>query len=399
MNIDFRCAHCGKLLSASGQTGESVRCPHCQKITDIPAGLASLPRPQVPTQASPPPLATVPPPVAAASTAAAMEAGSAMGMLERMMPFVISVFFHLGLGLVFMFVGTMLIVKEPKARDIPVPGITYTSEGSDNPYAPRNLPNQTYGTGQGSAVPKITNASARDAAISAGAGSGSARPGQPMIGMMGAVGGTGAGGTGVGKGKGYFGTGGGGGGPRFFGVPGRGRQEWGGNSHHIVYVVDRSGSMLDTFDAVKNEMLTSIGRLEPNQHDFHTILFAGSDQPIEMNDKRLVPASIAYQAAAAEFLKDKFPGGQTNPVPAIVRAFDVLDGADKRPGKIIFLLTDAGFPDNDKVLALIRSRNARKDVAIFTFLYGNPPPEAIKTMETIARENGGRFHLESPEEN
>ena len=55
-------------------------------------------------------------------------------------------------------------------------------------------------------------------------------------------------------------------GPRssFFGAAGR--------AHHVVYVIDRSGSMLDTLDQVKRELLRSISRLEDTQ-TFHVIFF------------------------------------------------------------------------------------------------------------------------------
>ena len=60
MNVDFRCEHCGKLLSVQGKTGDEVRCPHCMKMTAVPAGLASLPRPRVGPAGGPgaPPQAT-----------------------------------------------------------------------------------------------------------------------------------------------------------------------------------------------------------------------------------------------------------------------------------------------------------------------------------------------------
>jgi len=40
----------------------------------------------------------------------------------------------------------------------------------------------------------------------------------------------------------------------------------GGKAYNIVYVIDRSGSMIDTFDAVRREMKRSIYGLEEAQN-------------------------------------------------------------------------------------------------------------------------------------
>ena len=45
------------------------------------------------------------------------------------------------------------------------------------------------------------------------------------------------------------------------------------NAYHLVYVVDRSGSMAPTFQQVQLEILKSINKLQPEQ-DFTIILFS-----------------------------------------------------------------------------------------------------------------------------
>jgi uncharacterized protein with von Willebrand factor type A (vWA) domain len=138
-------------------------------------------------------------------------------------------------------------------------------------------------------------------------------------------------------------------------------------------------------------MANSIGLLSEQAQDFHIVLFA-EGQPIEFGPKRLVPASYEMKTSAAKFLEPKIPEGQTDPVPALRRAFNVLNGADQRKkGKIIYLLTDGAFRDNEAVLAAIREMNKDKSVAIFTYLYGSPDEEAARVMKLIADENNGRF--------
>ncbi|HUT61683.1 MAG TPA: VWA domain-containing protein [Phycisphaerae bacterium] len=366
MNVDFRCEHCGKLLSVQGKTGDEIRCPHCMKMTAVPAGLASLPRPRVGPAAAP----GAPPQGPEQLEEVPHESDVVLGVMAKLMPFVISVFFHLGLALVILFMGTMLIVGD-QIGEVPVPDTVLT----DNPSGVMT-PQERTSLSDRRRTNKLTRATARESTIPAD----NARPGQAIFGIGPAVGGTGTG---------WFASGGGLG-TSFFGTPGL--------AHHIVYVVDRSGSMLQTFDAVRNEMLSSIGRLDPNQQDFHVILF-NEGPPLESSDRRLVPATPQYKAKAAAFLSSTEAQRQTNPVPALSRAFEVLAKADpRRKGKIIYLLTDAVFPDNERVLNVVRARNANGEVHINTFLYGDRPKEAEEVMQKIARENKGAYKFISAEE-
>jgi len=175
---------------------------------------------------------------------------------------------------------------------------------------------------------------------------------------------------------------------RFFGA--------GGNAHHIVYLVDRSGSMLDTLDLVKMEIARSIGGLQRIQ-DFHVIFFA-TGEPVEKPPPHLVPATDRFRQSAARFLKGIRAEGRTDPIPALERAFEVLRRASgRRPGKLIYLLTDGEFPDNQQVLKRLKTLNADRKVHINTILYSidlpydmdRPKGEAV--LKQIARENGGTY--------
>ncbi|MFB3890977.1 MAG: VWA domain-containing protein [Phycisphaerae bacterium] len=376
MTIDFRCENCGKLLSVEGEAGGSVKCPHCGKKAAVPAGLAALPHPHVAPTASAP-AGTVLPPAAVPMPAEQPQAESAavIGVMALIMPWIISVFFHLGLALILAF-ATMFVQQgaaAPLDAEVIVPDAAWSDtpggsivEGKSDSASERisTVDRKEYTKREAVADTGLT---ARRAPISvAGVGG----PG-------------GSGGTGSGAGTGLGLKGGGPGGPRtgFFGR--------GGNAHHVVFVIDRSGSMLDTFDYVRKEMLNSIARLKEVQ-DFHVIFFAAGT-PQENPPRQLVPASDDYKNAAAEFLQGIRPEGQTNPLPAIARAFEVLERADKRPGKLIYLLTDGVFPDNDAVLKLIAQLNAKKDVLICTFLYDDKSADAVKVLQKIAEDNRGHF--------
>jgi Mg-chelatase subunit ChlD len=161
----------------------------------------------------------------------------------------------------------------------------------------------------------------------------------------------------------------------------------GGNAHHVVYVIDCSGSMIGLFDEVRRAVLLSIGRLNEDQ-DFHVILFT-QGRAIENAPQRLVAPSEVNKLQAAEFLASARAAAQSDPIPALRRAFEVLADAGDG-GKLIYLLSDGVFPDGPAVLATIHARNRDKDVHINTYGCGGDPVGAA-LLERVARETGGLF--------
>jgi hypothetical protein len=286
--------------------------------------------------------------------------------VAKLMPWVISLLFHVGLFLIMLFLVMIVFVDETPEEVIIPDAVLAENPGSvSNPSESRT---KTKSTTSKRSLTKVTK-------VAADAG----KTDKPLD----IIGGGGNSGGGRSMGMGTAGSGGGGKG-KFFGT--------GGNAHNIVYVIDRSGSMTDTFDDVKNEMLRSIGRLTESQ-SFHIILFA-EGSPLEPRNRNLKRATFENKMAANEFLDPIIAEGQTNPVAALNRAFAVL-GQARRPGRLIYLLTDAGFDDNPAVLQAISEKNAslkgNKRVLINTFLYGNKPEEAVEVMEKIADENGGIY--------
>ena len=163
----------------------------------------------------------------------------------------------------------------------------------------------------------------------------------------------------------------------------------------VIFVIDRSGSMAENMDPLIQEMVRTISYLRneesAGQRDsFHVIFFA-SGAPLENPPRRLVPATAGNKTDAVKFLETVLAEGQTDPVPALKRAFEVLQQADPRAGKVIYFLTDGVFPDDAPVLEAIRRMNAKKDVHIFTFLYGQRPAHAVEVMKRIASENHGNY--------
>ncbi len=167
-------------------------------------------------------------------------------------------------------------------------------------------------------------------------------------------------------------------GPEFFGVGGSAR-----GARKIVYVVDMSGSMIDTFEYVRGELKRSISALRRSQK-FHVIFF-NATQPLENTPKRLVSAIDAQKEQFFEFLKDVVPRGGTQPGPALRRALALEPD-------LIYLLTDGDRFSQDlprKLDAWNRDHHTR----IYTIGYLNELGRAM--LEQIAREHQGEFKFVS----
>jgi tetratricopeptide (TPR) repeat protein len=175
--------------------------------------------------------------------------------------------------------------------------------------------------------------------------------------------------------------------------------------------------MAPTFALAQIEMLESISRLKPAQ-DFTIILFADNNY-IEGPQNRLVSAELENKIAANNFLKPITASGNTGVLPALKRAFQVLNDADaNKPGLLIYLLSDgdfAGFSGgskyttaygatlsgNEAVIQWLRDNNpeyAGAWVKINTILFLSQDEEAKKVMATIATENSAMGFTQSRSE-
>jgi len=165
--------------------------------------------------------------------------------------------------------------------------------------------------------------------------------------------------------------------PKFFGLGESVR-----GARRVVYVVDRSGSMLDTFGYVRDELNRSVGALRRSQK-FHVILF-NSGQPLESPPGRLVSAINVRKKGLAEFLQGVFPHGGTEPERAMRRAL-ALDP------DLIYFLTDGAF--DPSLLGRLDRWNQRRRVRIFTIAFFDR--SGADLLERIAREHGGEFKFVS----
>jgi len=179
-----------------------------------------------------------------------------------------------------------------------------------------------------------------------------------------------------------FGTPGGGGGGFMTIGPGPG-----GGAASIVYVCDASGSMINTFGSLKEQLTRSIQGLRSVQ-GFNVVFF--QDEKCVALSEGLLFATPENKNKAFKWLEEQTTTGTTNPIPGIELAFR------NRP-QLIYLLTDADFPDNNAVKNAIQRLNTGRQTRINTIIFvpGDGDDEASASfkdlMKVIARDNGGVF--------
>lgn len=393
MTVNFRCARCGQAVSSEAAPATMTRCPHCGARTEVPASLASLPRPIVSPDLRPtgPAFSTA----SAGAAAVAVSDDPVMGTMSRLMPYVISVFLHAGVLVILAFI-TVVVLGQAPDKAVAVPVFTVSKDPGKLPDRPPGQPTtkdplkrveqQFQSPRHDRTITDPVTSSPRQVQVIGVGGPPSGPPGPLRIGPPD---------TGP---------------PTFIGIS-TGKR--GGYPHAIVYVLDRSGSMLDTFDDVRGELVRSLGTLGPG-HDFHVIFFAAG-APMENPPRRMVPASDANRLQAWDYVKTIQPIGQTDVIPALRRAFAVLaDVPDKKMvevekengqvvkvsvdvQKVIYLLTDGEFSDNEMAVKETRRLNAGGRVQVHTILHRHRSPAAMKVLSEIAESNGGKFKFVEPE--
>jgi hypothetical protein len=170
---------------------------------------------------------------------------------------------------------------------------------------------------------------------------------------------------------------------RFVTVPG-------GNARTVVFVCDASGSMINTFGSLKAELVKAVLRLKSVQS--FNIIFFQDEKFAALDEKGLVFATPDNKQRAVRWLDTIATTGTTDPIPAIREAF-------RNKPQLIYLLTDADFPDNNAVRAAIARLNADRQIRINTIVFttGDAAPDDgvsgafLSLMKQIAKDNGGLF--------
>ncbi|MEX2673597.1 MAG: hypothetical protein WD294_15975 [Phycisphaeraceae bacterium] len=164
----------------------------------------------------------------------------------------------------------------------------------------------------------------------------------------------------------------------------------GGNARRIAYVIDASGSMIDTMPFVLEELKRSISELSDRQE--FTIIFYQADGATEVPPQGWKPANDEFKRRVADWVTlehgNLSPRGSTNPQPALRLVMRY------RP-ELLFVLSDnitgsGRYEINrEELLSMLKQTNPNQRTAINTiqFIY----PDQLETLKQIAEEHGGIY--------
>lgn len=380
----FPCPHCGSELDAAGQ--EKVRCPKCEKEVQAPAAAAPTAEEEAQLQA-------------ALASSERMQR-----ILSKAMPWVASILLHLGVFLIMMLVVAMATAPAPavvinyQAADadfsdaaptdkMALPGPQGTGPHLRNATVAGQLPR---GPHEGWATVDRNNTSSRGWGQSTNANAMA-----EAYGSGGGASGGGGGDFGMARGGGFYGV----------GLGGGGGGGGGGKAYNIVYVLDASGSVLETFEGIRQELKNSIFKLNQFQ-TFHVIFFRG-DSYLEAPQHRLVKAGLESKKEISDFVNSVEPMGHgSSPLPAMIAALRAFRTNPDKRGQVMYILTDGQFESSgfiyksggknligtEAVIAWLRENNKDGFMHVFPIILGPPPDAHVEeSMKTIANENGGKY--------
>lgn len=157
----------------------------------------------------------------------------------------------------------------------------------------------------------------------------------------------------------------------------------GQKARSIVYVMDRSGSMADTFRLLQRELMQAIGSLERDQM-FNVIWF--NEGTATLMFTKMMPATLENKRKVFDAIGTIVPSGQTEPLDAIVK------GLDYEPD-VLFLLSDGDFGEQNRRITRTIGRKNKKGATIINtilFVY-DTMGDGERVLRSIAEENGGVY--------
>lgn len=170
----------------------------------------------------------------------------------------------------------------------------------------------------------------------------------------------------------------------------------GGNARRIAFLVDASGSLIDTLPFVILELKRTIQKLSEKQA--FTVIFFQGDSVIEVPPSGLKKATGETKTRVSEWIDPSqhnvHAGGKTNPLKAIQTALRY------RP-QLLFILSDnitgsGQYQINqDRLITEIeRANKSKTKINTIQFLYPDPlsnVPGKRGTLELIAERTGGIY--------
>ena len=144
------------------------------------------------------------------------------------------------------------------------------------------------------------------------------------------------------------------------------------------------------FGRVRDELIQSIGNLQPDQYFY--IIFFGAGGMFESGNGHLLRATEQAKNTACEFINSVQPSGKTNAFAALERAVQIRDSSGVSPS-VIYFLTD-GFElaaeethrFSQRIINLLKRFAPTTKINTIGFW---PQGSDRKILETIAAQSGG----------
>ena len=167
------------------------------------------------------------------------------------------------------------------------------------------------------------------------------------------------------------------------------------SAKRIAYVIDASGSLLDSMPFVIENLKKSIRGLK--SHQSFTVIFSQGDKAIEVPPQGMRQANVDHKRQALDWIDmgsgNVVPKGRSKPIVAIKAALRYKPEA-------IFLLSDnitgqGQFETNQKRLLsdVLKANTVKTRINTIQFLYPDPLVSiGLKpTLEVISSETGGKY--------
>ncbi|MEM1211315.1 MAG: hypothetical protein AAGI68_03360 [Planctomycetota bacterium] len=126
---------------------------------------------------------------------------------------------------------------------------------------------------------------------------------------------------------------------------------------HVMFLIDASGSVVDAFPFILQELAETLERLEP--HQTFTVRFYRNGGVLQMPPGPLTPATAQATARAARWLTEQpprlVPYGRTTPLPALRTALNDPTQPEHTPDHIILIADQPAalarsFPETQRFL-------------------------------------------------
>lgn len=154
-----------------------------------------------------------------------------------------------------------------------------------------------------------------------------------------------------------------------------------GGGGNVVFVVDKSSSMLGPrMQRAQQELVKAVQKMF-YRLKFNILFFEGGPF-LHMTDK-LVFATDAEKKKAKDFVEGVSPGGETNPIPALLQALKYADT------DMIFLLSDGEFFVDDRDWKALVGECKKRKIVIHTIALEDSAGEDM--LKKIASATGGQY--------